>query len=451
MPQAAFIFFDVRAEVRFERLSEKKEAYVAESSFAWSRFAHHGDPVKGRPLYILLLAVFIDLLNFSILIPVLPLLFADSKSKYFLLGPGQQDFGYILLGILTATYSLCGFVAAPILGQLADRYGRKPLLALSLAGVTVGYVVFSPGIIFKSIPLLFLARIIDGLSGGRITVAQSAIADLTPDDKRAQGFGFFGAAFSLGFVVGPLLSGFLSDSSLVSWFSLSTPFWIAAGLSFLDLLLVWFAFPETLKEKSRAKLTLTKAFTNVRDAFKMPGLRVSYITVLLYALGFTFFTSFFNVFLVNRLGYNQRGIGLVFALLGASLFVVDVFLIQRLKERFGSAGVLRVVFFGAGAALLTLAFVTSTWEIVLLLPVFALFEGLVRPNLSGLISTGQAANDQGRLLGISSSLQSFGRTVPPLISGPLAAATSPAVSIMVAGGVLLVAGGVFNVFYTDSA
>jgi|694.fasta_scaffold151047_2 DHA1 family tetracycline resistance protein-like MFS transporter len=160
--------------------------------------------MQQRAFTILPLAVFIDLLDFGLLVPILPLLLTDQSSPYLMRGPGQEKLGLILLGGLGATYGFMQFLASPLLGQLADRYGRKPLLLLSLIGTTVAYVVLAVGVTINSILLLFVARLIDGALGGYITVAQTALADVTPEEQRAKRFGYFGGAISFGFVVGPL-------------------------------------------------------------------------------------------------------------------------------------------------------------------------------------------------------------------------------------------------------
>ena len=155
--------------------------------------------------------------------------------------------GYIMFGFLVAVFPIMQFFATPILGQLSDRYGRKPVLALSLAGTALGYALFAVGIILRNIPLLFVARALDGITGGNLSVAQAAIADVTSPQDRTKNFGMIGAAFGVGFIIGPFLGGVLADPSVVSWFNAATPFWFAAILASANTAQVLFQFDETNK------------------------------------------------------------------------------------------------------------------------------------------------------------------------------------------------------------
>ena len=406
--------------------------------------------MQKRPLSILLFAVFVDRLNFGILLPILPILLADPSSEFFLFGSAERvGLGLVLLGLLRTVYAVSEFLAAPVLGQLSDRYGRKPLLMVALAGSTLSYVLFALGVVLGSVPLLFVSRFADGATGGNVAVSQSALADVTDDERRTQGFGYYSAALSLGFVFGPLLGGLLSDPSTVGWFTPATPFWLSAILGGANLLLLLFAFPETLEEKKEVRLTPGRSVRNVAAAFEDSGRRAAYGTVLLFTLGFAFFTSFFNVFLIQRLGYDQRDIGYFFTALGAGFFLVQTLLVERVRGRFGSVLTLQVVLFGTAATVLLTTLVRSTWQLYALVPLFALFNGLVQPNLVALVSRSAGGGDQGRILGVNSSLQSLGRGVPPAIAGPLAALSSAAVPIIVGGVSVLLAGGVFSFLYRN--
>ena len=181
--------------------------------------AQHSDD-HPNPIMPVFLTVFIDLVGFSILIPIFPLLIGDTPFRVTPESWSFQD-GLIMLGFLQAIYPLCTFVAAPILGQLSDRFGRKPVLAFSIAGTAIGYVIFALGISATSIPLLFLGRAIDGLTGGNIAVAQAAVGDISNDSNRQKNFGLLGAAFGLGFIIGPYLGGKLSQPG-VSFYGLFT-------------------------------------------------------------------------------------------------------------------------------------------------------------------------------------------------------------------------------------
>ena len=186
--------------------------------------------LASNPLPVVLFTVFVDLLGVGILIPVIPQLMANPGSNYYLFPENTPaSHGYIVLGFLVAIFPLMQFIATPILGQLSDKFGRKKILAISLAGTSMSYVLFAIGIMTKNIPLLFLSRGFDGITGGNIAVAQAAVADVTPPEKRARNFGLIGAVFGFGFIIGPYIGGKLSDPSIISWFNATTPFFFATS------------------------------------------------------------------------------------------------------------------------------------------------------------------------------------------------------------------------------
>ena len=217
--------------------------------------------MRRSPLLAVFFTVFIDLLGFGILIPVFPLLI--SPGSPFKVTPDSWSFteGLIMLGWLQATFPLATFFAAPILGQLSDRFGRRPILALSIFGTAVGYALFALGINAASIPLLFVARALDGFTGGNIAVAQAAIGDISDDSNRARNFGLIGAAFGLGFIIGPYLGGKLSSPNVSfyglfhtpHWFGATTPFWFASILSLLNCATIILSLPETIRTRNQSE------------------------------------------------------------------------------------------------------------------------------------------------------------------------------------------------------
>src|ERR1700704_470980 len=228
---------------------------------------------KRHPIWIIIFTILIDTLGIGILGPILPQLLGNPASPHYLLGkdaaPGA---GYIMFGFLVAVFPVMQFFATPILGQLSDRYGRKPVLALSLAGTSLGYLLFATGIVFKNIPLLFLARALDGITGGNLSVAQASIADVTKPEDRTKNFGLIGAALCGGFIVGPFLGGVLADRSVLSWFSASTPFWFAAILAAANTTQVLLQFDETNKHIRRVPMKVFKGLNNIARAYAMPEL-----------------------------------------------------------------------------------------------------------------------------------------------------------------------------------
>jgi MFS transporter, DHA1 family, tetracycline resistance protein len=421
----------------------------------------------GRPLAVVFTTIFIDLLGFGILIPVIPQLLANPRSPYYLLPAGWSlGSGLILLGFLTAVFPLMQFLATPILGQLSDRYGRKPILGLSLLGTSLSYVVFALGIIQRNIPMLFAARAFDGVTGGNLSVAQAAIADITRPEDRAKNFGLIGAAFGLGFILGPYIGGKLSvpGVALVSvaswhalvtpgWFSAATPFWFAAALSFLNVLSVVFLFPETLQKAAEsAKIRWNQSFRNIARAASMPKLRAIFVTNFLFASGFAFFTSFFSVFLINRFAYfagltGQSRIGDLFAYVGIWIAFTQAVVTRRVAKRLREDQVLNFSIVMTGVMMFCLFLPRSAWQLFLVMPFFAVFNGLSQANSTALVSRSVSGGVQGEVLGINASIAALAQTIPPVLSGYIAATLTPESPIYISAAVIMIAGIFFWTFY----
>src|SRR5881296_3686038 len=202
-----------------------------------------------RPLVIIFLTIFVNLVGFGIIIPLLPF-----YAETFGASP-------VVIGLLFGVFSLCQLVAAPALGDLSDRYGRRPILVFSLAGTVVSFVMLA---VAHSLAMLFAARIVDGLSGGNISTARAYVADVTEPKDRAKAYGLIGAAFGLGFIMGPALSGVLAKVSITA------PVWAAAAITLVATLMAWLWLPETVH---RAAAGTGMPFRNVALMMRRPGLR----------------------------------------------------------------------------------------------------------------------------------------------------------------------------------
>lgn len=383
-------------------------------------------PAKKRnPLLPVFLTVFIDLIGFSILIPVFPLLIGDTPFRVTPTGWSARD-GLIMLGFLQAVYPLCTFLAAPILGQLSDRFGRRPVLAFSIAGTAVGYAIFAGGISAKSIPLLFIGRALDGLTGGNIAVAQAAIGDVSDDTNRAKNFGLIGAAFGLGFIIGPYLGGRLSAPgrsfyglfTTPSWFSATTPFWFAAGLCVVNCALIITRLPETIRQKDPSKkIELGTSVQNVVQGFTSERLRVPLLASFLFNAGFTFFTTFFGVYMARKFGFTQASTGDYFALVGLFIAVSQAVVVGRVAKRLPDFKVLRFALFGLALAMSGYFLANAKWQLYAIIPIFTAFNGLCMANQTSLISRSAVPGRQGEAMGISSSVMNLAQVPASILVG----------------------------------
>lgn len=407
--------------------------------------------LEGKALPIVLSTIFLDVLGIGILIPVLPQL------VYSIFVPAGYSFksGLIILGFITAIFPLMQFLSTPILGQLSDRYGRKPVLAFSIFGTAIGYILFAVGILTKNIPLLFIGRALDGITGGNLSVARAIIADTSAPENRARNFGLIGACFGIGFVLGPYLgarlatpgASFLGFGHTPHWFQPATPFWFATILSFVNFLLVLFVLPETHKHIQRGlKLAWTKSLENIRKAAARPALRVIFGAEFLFWGGFTFFTTFFQIFLIQRLHFSVNNVGDFFAYVGICIALAQVLLVPVLSKRFKSHTLLRVSLFGNGVALLMQLLPHNTSQLLMVAPFIAIFNGMTMANASALVSLSAGKKEQGEVLGIEASVQALAQAIPAAISGYVA--TMGVNMPVIVGGCVVMAGGVvYNIFY----
>lgn len=401
-----------------------------------------------HPLLAIFMVVFVDLIGISILFPIFPQLITPGSPDYILPDGWTISQGFILLGWLVAAYPISQFLAAPILGQLSDKYGRKPVLIGSIIGTAAGYVLFAIGIATKNIPLLFASRILDGVTGGNISVAQAAVADISTAKNRAKNFGLIGMAFGLGFILGPYIGGKLADPELVSWFSAATPFWFAAILSIINIFLILFFLPETLKVKITKRLDVTKPFHNIMDAFSRPGLRSVMPTSFLFTAGFTFFTTFFGVVLAQKFMFSQSSIGDYFAYVGFWIAIMQGVVVGRVAKKFKDYQVLRVSMFITTFALLCFAFVPAgefKW-LFLIPPMLSLGNAMTMAFSSSLISRITPKELQGEALGINASVMALAQAIPAIIAGYVAT-VGLNVPIIVGASIVFLAGISFWIFF----
>lgn len=396
---------------------------------------------KPTPLAIIFLTVLVDMLGVGILIPVFPQLIANPDSPSYIMPAGTSDAaGYLIFGLLTATYPLMVFLAAPILGELSDRYGRRKILAICLAGTAIGYAFFAIGIITKNLAILFASRILDGITGGNIGVAQASIADVTKPEERAKSFGLIGAAFGLGFMLGPFIGGKLADPTVVSWFGPAVPFWFAAILAAANLVSVLLFFPETFKTDAvHRAFNWFSSILNVTKAWSYENLRLLFTVSFLFQTGFGFFASFFAVILARKFGFSEGQIGNYFAYVGVWIVLSQAVLVRRLSGRFSEHRLLRWSLIGTGITVFLHLFPNDWRWLLPVVPFMAASNAVSFSNLTGLISRSAEPSKQGEVMGIASSLQALGQVIPPLVAGVLAAAFGTSAAILF-GAVLIATG-----------
>lgn len=400
-------------------------------------------------LFTIVFTVFLDLVGVGIANPIIAPLLLRPESG-FLPASYSEDGRTLLLGALIAVFSIAGFFSGPLLGALSDRYGRKRLLLTSIALTFTGYLVFALGIYLKSVPLLFVSRTIYGIGGGNISVIQSAIADISDDRSRAKNFGLIGVAFGIGFIIGPALGGKLANPHTVSWFNFTTPFLAAALLSLINIALVIFRFRETLKTPVNRPVTLLTGLRNLGAAFGDPRLRMLFLGVFFYALGFNFYTQFFQVILIKVFDFNQTQIGRYFAYVGLWIALMQGTVVRRVANSFAPAQILRYSVAGLGFALWLFLLPRQSWQLFLVVPFMALFQGLTSPNSTALVSQSGNPQEQGRVLGINQSVLSAAFALPPVIAAYIDT-INVYLPIVVAGTMVLIGWSFYLRFFRTAA
>jgi len=355
-----------------------------------------------RPLLIIFLTIFIDLVGFGIVIPLLPFYAEELHATPF-------D-----IGILVSSYSLMQFIFSPVWGNLSDRLGRRPILFWTILGSSAGYWIIG----FANVLwMLYAGRILAGIMGGNLSTAQAYIADVTSRKNRAKGMGLFGMAFGLGFILGPALAGILSR------FGHHVPFFVAAVMSLCNAILLYFILPESRRPGESPEIRRRNRFAELAIAFKDKGFGLITIEYFLVITAFAMMTTAFAYYMMVKFGYNAEKTGYLLAYVGFLSALIQGGVFGRLANRYGEAV---LVAFGAFVLVLSLFAVPfvgsdSGGLITLLIGIagFSLGNSLASPALTSLASKLSDEEEQGRSFGIMQSAASLGRVIGPLLCGVL--------------------------------
>lgn len=357
------------------------------------------------PLIIIFITVFIDLVGFGMIIPILPFY---AKTSPFNATPFE-------IGILFSIYSWMQFFFAPILGRLSDIYGRRPVLFVSLMGSAIGYLVIG---LANTLLLVFIGRIIGGITGGNISTAQAYVADVTSKENRAKGMGMFGAMFGLGFILGPAIAGILSK------YGVHVPFFFAAGLSLANSIALYFVLPESLKRGVHPHLEEKKnRLLELIESLREREFGTLNLLYFLLITAFSIMTYAYVLFTAFRFGYDAEHNGYLFAYVGMISIIGQGVLFNRLVGRFGETSLA-----AAGCLLISLSLFSMPYVgpaaggLAALLVVSAILSfgnSLASPALTSLVSKISADHKQGASLGIMQSGASLARAIGPMIGGVL--------------------------------
>lgn len=354
---------------------------------------------RGR-LGLLFLAVLVDLVGFGIVLPLLPFYARD-------LGAGGLE-----VGLLVTVYSAVQLFMAPLWGRISDRFGRRPVLILGLLGSALAYIIFARA---DSLTLLFLSRIVGGIGGSTIPVAQAYIADVTPPARRAGNMGLIGAAFGLGFVIGPALGGILAG---VSPGSPAAPGYVAAALCFANALAATLWLPESRRPGNRAtsRFNLGAALAEVRGSRQIQVILAAYLCI---TMAFSTLQPTLSLLASERFALGAREAGYLFALLGLVSAIYQGGIVRRLVPRTGERGLLRYSALPFAAGLLLIGLSADLGLLLAGLVLLGIGYGGAVPTVLGLLSRAASPERQGGVLGAGQSVGSLARVIGPVTAGAL--------------------------------
>ncbi|MCC9065459.1 MFS transporter [Flavobacterium piscisymbiosum] len=362
---------------------------------------------KKHIFWIIIGIVLLNSVGMSVVLPLLPFI----VGKYL---PSAQ----IVVGMsaLMSVFAACTFFAAPIFGSLSDRYGRKYILIFSLLGSVIGYVLFGIG---GALWVLFLGRIIDGLTAGNISILFAYISDSTEPKERAKWFGYIGSAMGIGKLGGPALGGLLGGISL------SLPFFVTAGLIFISGLATYFLLPESLVPEKRTKhLTLNSfnVFSHFKDIFKLKNVKMLLVLGIFFYISLGIFQFNFTIFLKDIYKWGPVFIGTMLTLVGICEIISRAVLLPWLLKRFNekSIGIAGLIVFGIGLALIMISVFRPSIIIISLAVIFIITgEGLFDPTYNARLSQSVDESNQGKLQGVNQSLQSANNMITPLAAAAI--------------------------------
>ena len=355
--------------------------------------------MNNRYLFSIILVVFIDLLGFSLIIPLLP---------YYAQTFQASD---TTIGLLLASYAAAQLIGAPLLGRASDRVGRRPILLISIFGTFLGFLLFG---FAGSLAMLFASRILQGLTGGNLSVAQAYITDVTDAKSRNRGLGMIGAAFGLGFIIGPAVGGLLSSISY------SVPAFVAAALAFVNLLLIAFWLPESLTAEKRARQIERKPAFSLQallQALKHPLTGPLLITRFLYSLAFVILQSIFSLFALKRFNMSVVGTGFVLTYVGVISVITQAWLVGKLSQKFKDSILIQSGLMLLAMGLLVWAFAPNVPLLVFSVTPIALGGGLLNTILPSALTKTVEPQEVGGILGLSTSVESSTRVIAPLLGG----------------------------------
>lgn len=352
------------------------------------------------PLAVLFFTTFLDLVGFGIIIPILPNLAKDLGASAF------------QVGLIAAVYALMNFLFSPFWGTLSDRIGRRPVIMYSVALTAVAHLIFSQS---YSLAILLTSRVLAGIGSANISTAQAYITDISEPKNRAKSLGLIGAAFGLGFIFGPPMGGYVKDTFGLEWVG-----YLAGGLSIVNLILVYFFLPESLKIKRPEAPFSFRPITNIYKALQKPLIRELFLINFIYIAAFSMMQITAALLWKDHSNLSDKEIGYVFAFIGICSALIQGLLVGKFTDRFGEKKLLVMGNISMAIGLFAMPFFNGEHflpgELVVLF-LIALSNGFVGPSLASLLSQKANPGELGKTLGLNQSFGSLARVAGPTLGG----------------------------------
>ncbi len=372
-------------------------------------------------LFLIMMIGFIDQAGLGLVYPLFAILLFDPESLFVPFGTSEATRG-LLFGILIALTPLSQFFSSPILGAMSDKKGRKKILQWGIGTGVVGYICAIVGVMNNSIPLLLIYRLLVGISDGTASVAHAALADISTEENKSRHFSLLNMAFGAGFTLGPFIGGCLSDPTYFSWGSYAAPFYFAGLMSFLNLLLVSFKFPESRIVTGNVQCSVLDGIYNLGRAFHWKGLRLLFAGGFFFFFGWTYYMEFMPIYLRERFQFSATEIGNFYAYSGFWYSLSAGLLTIPLLNRFAPEKIVAKALLLSGLYLPVSLLIQDPIYFGVWMPLLLFMAALIYPTSNAIVSNRAPADRQGEVIGVFHSVGSFAMGVSPLFAGSLVAA-----------------------------
>jgi len=375
-----------------------------------------------RSLALIFLIMLMDIIGLSILAPVAPYI----VQKY--------NGSALMVTLLFAIYAAAQFAAAPALGKISDRVGRRPVLLVCVLGSAVGYFIFGVG---GALWVLFFSRLIDGITGGNLSTAAAYIADISKPEDRAKNFSLIGMAYGFGFILGPALGGALGQISLTA------PLFAAGIVSLISVVLIYFLLPESLQQEHRTTEPMTPGdfnpFVSVGQMLVRPGLGLVLVVSMLFNMAFDGINSTTPIFIVHKFAAQPWQIGVLFVAVGIAMAVVQGALSRPMTERFGEKGMATFSLVGNAIGGVLFLAAPALWMVYPIIFVQMAVTGFVFSSMGSLATSYVSAREQGQMAGVNASLAGLASMLGPVWAGAAYDAIGPGSQFLISAAILVVA------------